>query len=93
VRGRLGRKFIVQPLTRCSTKRRRHLPTVGMLQRRRWAIVPLLSPRAAHNTNLARATIACGNERDAARADNRACFSALTTSSAVSRPIAIGISP
>src|SRR6202022_2092791 len=42
---------------------------------------------------VARATIACGSEREAASADTCACSSALNTSSVVGRPTAIGISP
>jgi hypothetical protein len=74
-------------------KRWRHLPTVGMLQPRRSAIALLLSPAAAHSTSLARATIAWGRLREAATAGSCACSSALSTSSALGRPIGIGSSP
>jgi len=59
----------------------------------RSAMAELLSPCAAHSTSLARATSACGRLRDAASTDTCACSSALNTSSALGRPIAIGISP
>jgi len=48
---------------------------------------------AVHSTSLARAIIAWGSAREAARLANCACSSALNTSSALGRPIAIDISP
>jgi hypothetical protein len=74
---------------RCSTKRWRHLPTVGLDQFKREPISWFGTPSAAHKTNRARATRECGRLREAAKLSNCCRSSALNFRAGKGRPIAI----
>jgi len=93
LRGRPGRNSSCRPTRRRAISARATCRPWALLQPRRCAIAVLLSPAAAHSTILARATIACGDERDAANAESCVRPSALSTSAALGLPIAIGASP
>jgi len=74
---------------RYSTKRWRHLPTVGLDQLKREPISWLGMPAAAHRTNLALETSECGRLREAAILSRYSRSSALNCRAGKGRPIAI----
>ncbi len=87
VAGRPGRASSVSPSMRCSTNRRRHLPTVGCEQPSFAATALLSAPAAQANTIRDRNANACADV--ARRAHRCSCTrsSVVKTSSALGRPV------
>lgn len=91
-RGRPGRNSSCSPATPCSTKRRRHLPTVALLSPSCRAMCWFIFPAALSKTIRTRVTSPAGSDRELAILSSCARCSGLNTNAAFGRPIAIGTS-
>ena len=88
-RGRPGRNSSCKPQTSCSTNRRRHLPTVALVNPNWRAICMFVLPEALNKIILARLTSPAGRDRELARLSSCSRCSGRKTNSAFGRPTAI----
>src|SRR3989338_4008188 len=85
-RGRPGRHSSCNPLIPWTRKRRRHLPTVASVHRKRPAIERFVKPCALSRMIRTRVTNPCGRERELARLSNCARCSGVNTRSGLGLP-------